>query len=98
MKGAETDFDETEAGNLWRYGSHSYLAALGNSDAWILSVDEPEMSSGDMLEWSLHLLNPIQLSGVLGVEYDDGSSEATTNMFIGRPKIEMRLQTDTGKM
>ncbi len=97
MKGAETDFDETEAGNLWRYGSHSYLAALGNSDAWILSVDEPEMSSGDMLEWSLHLLNPIQLSGVLGVEYDDGSSEATTNMFIGRPKIEMRLQTDTGK-
>ena len=97
IKGNSSGADDSETDNLWRYGSHSLLSANGDIDAWVLSLENPDILSGDILEWSMHLINPVQLSGVLGVEYEDGSGTSVTNMFVGRPKIEMRLQTDTGR-
>ena len=83
---------------LWPYQSHGVLSTLGNSDAWILSLESPSLERGDILEWSLRLSETTQLNGVLGVEYTDGTSDANSQMLTGsRRKYEIQLQTDTGK-
>lgn len=82
---------------LWRYGKNGMLSNLGNSQAWVLSVDDPDLQQGDRLEWTMHIDNNSQMNGVLGVEYTDGSSEAASSVFVGRNKIELICQTDTGK-
>lgn len=84
---------------LWPYPSHGVLSGLGNTDAWILSLESPNLKKGDMLEWSLRLSENSQLNGVLGVEYEDGTSDASAQLLSGtRKKYELRLQTDTGKV
>lgn len=84
---------------LWPYQSHGVLSSLGNTDAWILSLESPGLEKGDMLEWSLRLSENSQLNGVLGVEYEDGTSDASAQLLSGtRKKYELRLQTDTGKV
>lgn len=90
--------DFNSADMLWPYQTHGVLSALGNSDAWILSIESPEISRGDVLEWTMRLSESAAFNGVLGVEYDDGTSDATSQMFSGKKKYEMRLQTDTAKL
>lgn len=83
--------------DLWPFSRHGVISSLGNSDAFILSINAPELDKGEVLEWSMHITNPVQITGVLGVEYEDGSGDAVVNIFTGRPKLEMHLQTDTGR-
>lgn len=82
---------------LWPYQTHGVLSALGNSDAWILSLESPDLSRGDVLEWSIRMSESSAFTGVLGVEYADGTSDALSQMLSGKQKYELRLQTDTGK-
>lgn len=82
---------------LWPYQKNGLLTSLGNTDGWILSVDEPSLQKGDMLEWTMHLNKPASLTGVLGVDYSDGTSEALVNQMVSRQKVEMKFQTDTTK-
>lgn len=82
---------------LWPYKTHGTLSTLGNSDAWILSVDMPQLDRGDVVEWSMRMSETTAFTGVLGVEYSDGTSDAFSQMLSGNRKHEMRLQTDTGK-
>lgn len=90
--------DINSADMLWPYQTHGVLSSLGNTDAWILSLDSPELERGDVLEWSMRMSESSAFAGVLGVEYADGTSDAISQMFSGKQKYEMRLQTDTGKM
>lgn len=85
------------ANMLWPYGKNGIISQFGNSDAWVFSVPEPGLNKGDMLEWRMHVNGGSSLSGVLGVDYEDGTSEAVTSVFSGRPSLLLKLQTDTGK-
>lgn len=83
---------------LWPYQTHGVLSQLGNSDAWIFSLESPSLEKGDMLEWTMRLSEMAQINGVLGVEYEDGTSDAYSQLLSGNKlKYEMILQTDTGK-
>lgn len=90
--------EEADQGNmLWPYRKNGTLSPLGNSDSWVVSIDDPELQKGDMLLWKMHLNKPAPAVGVLGVEYDDGTSEAVTSQIAGRPNVEIKMQPDTGK-
>lgn len=83
--------------NLWPFGQHSIVSSLGGSDSWILSIDDAKLDRGESLEWKM-FMTPVQnVAGVLGVEYEDGSSESVNQTFTARSKISLNLQTDTGK-
>lgn len=91
-------YDESDQGDmLWPYGKNGLVSGLGNSGGWIFSVDEPGLLEGDMVEWKMHFNKAAQFTGVLGVDYTDGTSESVTNVSSGRVSIELRLQTDTSK-
>lgn len=82
---------------LWPYPSHSILSPLGNSDGIIVSITNPEMEKGDILKWNFHSSRAPELTGVLGVEYENGMSDAVAISFYDQSS-EMTLQTDTGKI
>lgn len=90
--------EETVGDNLWPFNSHGVVTPLGISDGWILALSNPEIQRGDRLIWKLHLSDAsTPLNGVLGVEYSDGTSEASSTFFTNRKSVELSLQTDTGK-
>ena len=89
--------ETTDFIDLWPYDSHGIVSSLGNSDGWVLSVMNPDLTAGDRVMWSAYLPLPVDVRGMIGVEYSDGTAEAATSVFNGRPKIELELQTDTGK-
>lgn len=98
LLGNEEDKEENIASNsLWPYSRNGVISELGNSDSWILSIDQPELQKGDMLEWNMHVKGTNAITGVLGVEYNDGTSEAVHTVFTARQNLELRLQTDTAK-
>ncbi len=85
--------------NLWPFGKNGVISPLGNSDGWVFSLPEPELQKGDRIVWKFHVGESSNaLNGVLGVEYEDGTSEASTSFFSNRKTIELSLQTDTGKV
>lgn len=86
-----------EGDMLWTHGKNSVISDLGITDALVLSVSEPELNRGDRLQWRMHLPVPVQMTGVLGVEYTDGSSEASSQVFTIKNNIELICQTDTAK-
>lgn len=98
MKDTESDVAEKEGDNFWLYGKNGIISSLGNNDGWVFSLSDPDLNRGDRLEWIMHVNNTsAPLMGVLGVDYDDGTSEAVSTYFTNRRHIELSLQTDTGK-
>ena len=87
MSGEEDGLDDDNL--LWRFGKNGQLSMLGNTDGWIVSVTDPDLQKGDRLQWTMHLDAPVQMNGVLGVEYSDGSSEAGSSVFIGLSLIHI---------
>lgn len=83
--------------NLWPYSQNGLLSNLGNSDAFVFSISDPELQKGDIIEWDMHISKAAYLTGVLGVDYNDGEGEAVSSVFSGRLSLDLRLQTDTGK-
>lgn len=97
-KGEEQRSGNLPGDNLWPYGSNGVVTPLGNSDGWVFSMKDPEIGKGDRLIWKFHFTdNTTPLNGVLGVEYADGTSEASTSFFTNRNSVELTMQTDTGK-
>ncbi len=93
------EYEIAQGDQLWPYGQNGQISALGLTDGWIFSLNNPDLEKGDCVEWKLHLGSSApSLSGVLGVEYTDGSAEAVTQVFTGRPAVNLTLQTDTGKL
>ncbi|MDE6769407.1 MAG: DUF4296 domain-containing protein [Muribaculaceae bacterium] len=98
LKDSDSDLAEKEGDNFWLYGKNGIISTLGNNDGWIISLSDPDLGRGDRLEWTMHINNTsAPLMGVLGVDYDDGTSEAVNTYFTNRQHIELALQTDTGK-
>ncbi|MDE6095448.1 MAG: DUF4296 domain-containing protein [Muribaculaceae bacterium] len=93
----DEELEMQEGDILWKYGRNGVISDLGNTDSWVFSVSDPELQKGDRVQWSMHIMSPVQVNGVLGVEYEDGSSDASSSVFIGRNRLELTCQTDTGK-
>lgn len=86
------------ANHLWPYREFNLLSPLGNSDGLIFSIMDPEVENGDLLEWSMRVGgDSYSLVGVLGVDYDNGTSEAYSSSITGHNQVKLELQTDTGK-
>lgn len=84
-------------GSLWPWADHGNISSLGYSDGWVISINDPGLDSGDRIEWRMHLNGSPNLIGMLGIEYSDGSVDNVMSTFMGRDKLEMKLQTDTAK-
>ncbi len=98
MKDTEKNVAQEDGNNLWPLAKNGVISSLGTNDGLILSLIEPELSVGDRLEWTMHIKESAEpLTGVLGVEYADGTSEAVTSNFNNRQHLELSLQTDTSK-
>lgn len=97
MKDAAETETVMEGDMLWPYGKNGMISSLGNSDGWVLSISGSDLAKGDRLKWSMHLIESSELSGVLGVEYTDGSGESVMSNIVNRNRIELMLQTDSGK-
>lgn len=98
MKGEEERNVVREGDMLWPFGQNGLLTNLGTTDSWILSIPNPDIEKGDRLVWTMHANKSSDLTGVLGVEYEDGSGENNRQNMLGRNKVEITLQTDTGKI
>ena len=95
----ETDEIKTDdSENLWPYSRHLVISPLSGYESLLISLDRPAVEKGERLKLSFSLPNIYGMKGVLGVEYSDGTSEAAISTFNGKPKIEMEVQTDTGKL
>lgn len=89
---------EISGDDLWPYSRHGFISSLGANDGWILSIRHPEIKKGDRLTWTMKPDNMTkQFNGVLGVEYEDGSSEAVNTQISMSNIVELTLQTDSGK-
>ncbi len=89
---------EVTGDDLWPYSRHGFISSLGSTDGWVISLKHPELTKGDRLIWTLHPDGEMRpFNGVLGVEYEDGSSEAVNTSISPGNVVEMTLQTDTGK-
>lgn len=95
----ETGGDDVlkEEFDLWKWGHHGIVSPLGIADGWILSISEPDLEKGDRISWSLYLKDQVNLNGLLGVEYSDGSSAAVSSTYNRKNKVQIDFQTDTAK-
>lgn len=90
---------EISGDDLWPYSRHGFITNLGANDGWILSIKHPDIQKGDRLIWTMKPGNMTNnYNGVLGVEYEDGSSEAVNFSNSMSNILELALQTDTGKI
>ena len=86
-----------QADILWPYPKNALVSNLGDTEGWIVSIDNPALQTGDMLEWTMHLNKATSLSGVLGVDYSDGSAEAVSSMTGQGKNVGLKRQTDPTK-
>lgn len=99
MKDDAARVEELSGDNLWPYAKNGIISPLGNNDGWVISINDPGINQGERIMWTVHMKDQsIPLSGVLGVEYEDGTSEANSTFFTNRQKIELTLQVDTGRI
>lgn len=89
---------ESVGDNLWSYGKNGMVSKFGISDGYILSIPDPEIEKGDVLEWTFHVNTMPSVAGVLGVEYEDGTGENATSSYIRNNKFSVKLFTDTAKV
>ena len=89
--------DENDLDNLWPYSKNGILLPTSTTQGWIFDLNGNDVGKGDRLLFSMHFSIPQSVKSVLGVEYNDGSGDAITNLGTNRPKVELTLQTDTGK-
>lgn len=83
--------------NLWIFGDHSVISPLGGNDALIFSLHHPVIEKGEVVKMSFYLPNPTNLKNTLGVEYTDGTGEATVSNS-SRNKVNLELHTDSSKV
>lgn len=86
-----------EADNLWPYNTHLVISPLSGYESMSFSLKKPEIKKGDIVEFSLFLPNATAVKNTLGVEYSDGSGEATVATFSSSHEVKVLLQTDTAK-
>jgi len=98
LKTGDADLDVSQGDMLWPYTENGVISKLGSADGWVVSIPAPGLEKGDMLEWAMHFPVYATFVGVLGVEYEDGTGEAVSSNFTGGMSVNLRLQTDTGKI
>ena len=90
------DQDSKETDNLWIYGEHLVVSPLSGQDAFSFNIPYPALEKGDRVKLSLYLPNSSNLKNTLGVEYTDGSGEATLSNST-RNNVSLELHTDSSK-
>lgn len=82
---------------LWRLPDHGIISEEASQKGWIFSYDDISFEKGDRIVWSMFLPESSSMKGMIGVEYEDGSTETHSNSFGGMRNIELALQSDTAK-
>ena len=86
-----------ESDNLWPYNPHLILTPQSGYESFSFYLGDVDVNKGDLVNLNMYLPNVVGLKGTFGVEYKDGSGEASVSNFSTKHKIEMMLQTDTAK-
>ncbi|MCH5233311.1 MAG: DUF4296 domain-containing protein [Muribaculaceae bacterium] len=89
---------ETQNNNLWPYSQHLLVNPISGYDGVWFDLESPEINGGDMVRLKFATASPADMNGVIGVEYTDGSGEATNTNLRSNSSFEMHVQSDTGKM
>lgn len=83
--------------NLWPYSPHLVMSPMNPNDFLRFSIDNPEISLGDVVTFSLAISSPASGKGLIGLEYADGSGESILNTFSNKNRFSMEVQSDTAK-
>lgn len=86
-----------EGDDLWIFSPHLTISPLSGEDALNFSIPNPEIEKGEILHLSFFLPNSTNIKGTFGVEYKDGSGEASVSNSNNKHNIKIELQTDTAK-
>ena len=85
------------ANDLWPYSRHLMINELSNTDNITFSIPATEIEKGDQLIWKMRLRSNSGGDLLFGVDYDNGSTSYISRNGMGNKRIDITLQTDTGK-
>lgn len=83
--------------NLWPYSRHLEINSRGGREALVFSIDNPSIRLGEIVNMDFAMSAPSGGKGLLGLEYTDGSGEASTATFTNKKNYHVDVQTDTLK-
>lgn len=86
---------EISESDLWPYGKNAFLSLLGSRDGIVFSITPDKLEKGETLEWMFRMNKQEPMKAVLGVDYDNGSSDYIIQTSQTDLKILLKLPTDS---
>lgn len=97
QKSSTGSAESLRSNDLWPYSRHLMINELSNTDNITFSIPASEIEKGDQLIWKMRLRSNSGGDLLFGVDYDNGSTTYITRNGMGNKRIDITLQTDTGK-
>lgn len=88
---------DKSTGDLWPYSRHSLISDRSGENGLSFSIPAGDLKPGERIAWKMRLRNSTNTQAVLGVEYDNGVRSYLYRKIGGSRRIELTLQTDTGR-
>ncbi len=92
-----TGSDDIKTNDLWQYSRHLVISEKGGGDNLAFSIPVSDVDKGDKLIWKMRLRSNSNGNLLFGVDYDNGTTSYISQNAMGNKKINLSLQTDTGK-
>lgn len=82
--------------DLWLYPRNRVISSLSDNRSMVFSIDKLELGKGDIIEWKMRFTSVYGGNGMLGADYEDGTTTYITSIHQSRD-FSMRLQLDSAK-
>lgn len=89
--------EDVASDDLWPYSRYIQVTENGPSNTLTFSLPPEKFNAGDALKWNIHSPMPISVTGMLGVDYEDGMTAYTVRNITSMRQFEFSIQTDTSK-
>lgn len=88
---------DLNADDIWRLGRHYLFTAQGGGRVLLFENTADMIQGGESLEWTMVFNSSPNVSLLLGVDYQDGTSTMLKRTYRGDRKLKLILQTDTAR-
>lgn len=88
---------DLNADDIWRLGRHYMFTGQGDGRVLIFENTADMVQGGESLEWTMVFNSSPNVSLLLGVDYQDGTSTMLKRTYRGDRKLKLILQTDTAR-